>query len=65
MYIEAVEALRKRKDRMKLSLPSKMVEKLVWVPVTSFSKVVIPNYTSDGLLSQNWSFSHPNCSTLS
>ncbi len=24
----------KRKDRMKLSLPPKLVEKLVWVPVT-------------------------------
>jgi len=26
----------KRKHRMKLSLPSKLVEKLVWVPVISF-----------------------------
>jgi hypothetical protein len=25
-----------RKDRMKLSLPPKLVEKLVWVPVISF-----------------------------
>ncbi len=32
--VAAVETLReKRKDRMKLSLPPKLVEKLVWVPV--------------------------------
>jgi hypothetical protein len=45
---------------MKLSLPPKLVEKLVWVPVTSLSKIVIPNYMSDALLCRNWSFSHPN-----
>jgi hypothetical protein len=32
----------KRKDRMKLSLPTKFVEKLVWVPVISFCKISIP-----------------------
>jgi len=30
IYVAAVEAIGKRKDRMKLSLPSKLVEKLVW-----------------------------------
>jgi hypothetical protein len=33
IYVTAVEAL--RKDRMKLSSPPKLVEKLVWVPVKS------------------------------
>jgi hypothetical protein len=28
----------KRKDRMKLSLPPKLAEKLVWVPAISFCK---------------------------
>jgi hypothetical protein len=32
IYVAAVEALRKRTEGMKLSLPSKLVEKLVWVP---------------------------------
>jgi hypothetical protein len=39
IYVAAVEALRKKeKIRMKLSLPPKVVEKLVWVPVISFCK---------------------------
>jgi len=33
MYVAAVEALRNRKDRMKLSLPPKLEGKLVWVLV--------------------------------
>jgi hypothetical protein len=39
---------------MKLSLPSKMVEQLVWVPVISFCKIsflvthLIPNYAETG-----------------
>ncbi len=49
-YVGAVEALMKRKDRMKLSLPPKLVEKLVWVPVISFCKVFIPSYVFDALL---------------
>jgi hypothetical protein len=45
-----VEALKKtRKDRMKLSLPPKLVEKLVWVPVISLSTLFIPSYTFDAL----------------
>jgi hypothetical protein len=32
MYVGAAEALRKRKDRMKLRLRPKLVEKLVWIP---------------------------------
>jgi hypothetical protein len=35
-------AQEKRKDRMKLSLPPKLVEKLVCVPVISFCKIFIP-----------------------
>jgi hypothetical protein len=36
IYVAAVEAL--RKYRMKLSSPSKLVEKLVWVPVILLCK---------------------------
>jgi hypothetical protein len=51
------------KDRMKLSLPPKLVENLVWVPVISISKIFIPNYMIDALLCQNWPFSPPNQGT--
>jgi hypothetical protein len=34
----------KRKHRMKLCLPPKLVEKLVWVSVISFCKIFIPSY---------------------
>jgi hypothetical protein len=44
MCVGALEALMKRKDRMKLSLPPKLVERLFWVPVISFCKVFIPSY---------------------
>ncbi len=43
----AVEAF--RADMMKLSLPPKLVEKLVWVPVISFCKIFIPSYAFDAL----------------
>jgi hypothetical protein len=39
----------KRKHRMKLSLPPKLMEKLVWVPVISFCKIFIPSYAFDAL----------------
>jgi hypothetical protein len=32
---------------MKLSLSPKLMEKVVWVPVISFCKIFIPNYTFD------------------
>ncbi len=43
LYVAAaVEAfLETRKDRMKLNLPPKLVEKLVWVPVILFCKIFI------------------------
>ncbi len=43
LYVAAaVEAfLERRKDRMKLNLPPKLVEKLVWVPVILFCKIFI------------------------
>ncbi len=51
----------KRKDGMKLSLPPKLVKKLVWVPpVISFCKIFIPSYGFDALLCRNWPFSAPN-----
>jgi hypothetical protein len=45
-------SLGRRKGRMKLSLPGKLVEKLVWVPVISFYKIFnfIPSYVFDALL---------------
>ncbi len=43
IYVVAVEALREKGKRgMKLSLPPKLVEKLVWVPVISFCKISFP-----------------------
>jgi hypothetical protein len=45
--------MRKMKDRMKLSLPPKLLEKLVWVPVIVFCKIFILSYTFDALLCQN------------
>jgi hypothetical protein len=52
---------KKRKDRMKLSWPPKLVGgKLVWVPVISFCKIFIPSYVFDALLYWNWPFSAPN-----
>jgi hypothetical protein len=54
----------KRKHWMKLSLPLKLVEKLLWVPVISFCKIFIPSSAFDGLLCQNWPLSPPNRLTL-
>jgi hypothetical protein len=34
-------------------------KKLVWVPVISFWKILIPSYMFDALLCQNWPFSPP------
>jgi hypothetical protein len=49
---------------MKLSLPPKLVENLVWVPVISISKIFIPSYMIEALLcQQNWPFSPPNRGT--
>jgi len=41
IYVAAVEDVikkKKRKDRMKFSLPQKLVEKVVWVPVILLSE---------------------------
>ncbi len=35
---------------MKLSLPPKLVEKLVWVPIIWLCKIFIPSYAFDALL---------------
>ncbi len=44
IYVTAMQWRRsgKRKDKMKLSLPPKLMEKLVWVPVIGFVKVSFP-----------------------
>jgi hypothetical protein len=47
LYVVAVEALKKKKDRIKLSLLPKLLEKLVWVPVISFCKIFIPSSAFD------------------
>ncbi len=63
IYVAAVEAL--RKYRMKLSLPSELVEKLVWVPVILLCKIFILSYMFEVLLlCRNWPSSPPNCETL-
>jgi hypothetical protein len=43
IYIAAVKALRKKKKQDELSIHSKLVEKPVWVPVISFSKIFVPS----------------------
>jgi hypothetical protein len=51
IYVAAAEALwQKEKDMMKLNLLPKLVEKLDWVPVISFCKILIPSYTFDTLI---------------
>jgi hypothetical protein len=60
IYVAVVERRSgKRKDRMKLSLSSKLVEKLVWVSILWFCKIFICSYSFmfDALLCQNWSIS--------
>jgi hypothetical protein len=57
-------AQEKGKTAWNSSLPPKLVENLVWVPVISFCKIFIPSYVFDALLCQNWPFSPPNCVTL-
>jgi hypothetical protein len=51
IYVAAEEALRKngRQDETQ-SLPPKLVEKLVWVPVISLCEISIPSYRFDALL---------------
>ncbi len=57
-------AQEKRKDRMKLSLPPKLVEKtslgLGSQLLFPFVKIFIPGYAFDGLLCRNWPFSPPS-----
>jgi hypothetical protein len=48
IYVEAMEALMKRKDIMELNLPPKLFQKLVWV-VILLSKIFILTYTFDAL----------------
>jgi len=64
VYVVAVEALIKRKDRKKLSLPPKLVENIVSVLVISICKIFISSFPFDALSCRNWPFSPPNCLTL-
>ncbi len=48
----------KTKDRMKLSLPPKLMEKLVWVPVILLSIILVP-YTCLMLYHAKTNRSHP------
>ncbi len=54
----------KRNHRMKLNLPPKLVEKLVWVPLTSFCEIFIPSDSFHALICRNWPFSPPHRLTL-
>jgi len=60
IYVAVVERRSgKRKDRMKLSLSSKLVEKLVWVPILWLCIIFILNcsFMFDALVCRNWLFS--------
>jgi hypothetical protein len=46
IYVAAMEA----QDRMKLSLPPKLMENLICIPIILFHKIFIPNYMFDALL---------------
>jgi hypothetical protein len=61
IYVAAVKALR---EKERGDETPKLVEKLVWLPVISFSKIFIPSYAFDALLCRNWPFSPPNRLTL-
>ncbi len=51
IYVAAVEGLRKRKDRLKLILPPKLVEKTKFgSQLFRFVKTFVPNYGFDALL---------------
>jgi hypothetical protein len=53
IYLAPVEAItKKERGDETLSLPPKLVEKLVWVLVISFCKIFIPSYAFDALLCQ-------------
>jgi hypothetical protein len=52
-------AQEKENTGWKLSLPPKLVEKLVWVPVISYCKIFIPSYAFDALLCRNWAVLAP------
>jgi hypothetical protein len=52
-------------DWMKLSLPPKLMENLICIPIIIlFRKIFIPNYIFDALLCWNWLFSRPSRVTL-
>jgi hypothetical protein len=55
---------RESKDRMKLSLLPKLVEKLVWVPFILLCENFNPSHTFDALLCRDWPFSPRNRQTL-
>jgi len=64
IYVAAVHTLWQKETQDETQFTTKIVERLVWVPVTSFRKIFIPSYGFDGLLCRNWPFSPPNRLTL-
>jgi len=67
IYVAAVwkKQRGKRKEGMKLSLPTKLVEKLIWVPVTLFCKISFPvTYLMPYYYAKIWLSSPPNRPTL-
>jgi hypothetical protein len=64
-YVTAVEVLRKIERGDEISLAPKLTEKLVWIPVFSFSKISFSvRHLMACYLCRNWLFSPPNRLTL-
>jgi hypothetical protein len=57
IYAAAVEAVMKKERQDESQFTTKLVEKLVWVPVIWLSKIFILSLAFDALLCRNWSFS--------
>jgi hypothetical protein len=51
----------RKKDRMKLSLPPKLVEKLIWVLVISLCKIFILSHKFDALIISPYILKLPGC----
>jgi hypothetical protein len=64
IYVAAVQGLRKKETQDETQFTTKLVEKLLWVPIISFCKIFIPSYVFDALLCRNWPFSPPNHLTI-
>ncbi len=50
IYVAVLEALRKKERRDETQFTTKIGGKLVWDPVISFRKILVPSYVFDVLL---------------